>query len=142
MVVMSIKRHTLNFFTSPERFQAIKKLFSKYTSLDYQAVNAKGESEGTLTGTAAVTWGVWPGSEIKQPTVVDPYVFLNIWKDEAFALWHSQWATLYEEGSPSRSVIEKIANSYYLVHILDNDFINPHLFKFIEEVIAIFTPSQ
>ncbi|CAI8053880.1 Methylenetetrahydrofolate reductase [Geodia barretti] len=34
----------------------------------------------------AVTWGVFPGMEIIQPTVVDPVSF-HIWKDEAFMLW-------------------------------------------------------
>ncbi len=34
----------------------------------------------------AVTWGVFPGREVIQPTVVDPVSFRS-WKDEAFALW-------------------------------------------------------
>ena len=33
-----------------------------------------------------MTWGVFPGQEIQQPTVVDAQAFLA-WKDEAFALW-------------------------------------------------------
>lgn len=43
-------------------------------------MNLAGEAEGNLKGVAAVTWGVWPGSQIKQPTVVDPDVFCNVWK--------------------------------------------------------------
>jgi methylenetetrahydrofolate reductase (NADPH) len=42
----------------------------------------------------AVTWGVFPGKEIIQPTVVD-YNSFGIWKDEAFALWRSQWGQAY-----------------------------------------------
>jgi len=127
----------VEFFTSSENFQKLKAVFPKYPSLDYQAVNAKGDAEGTLKGTTAVTWGVWPGSEIKQPTVVDPNVFVNIWKDEAFALWHSQWAALYEVGSASRKVIEDIANSYYLVNIVDNNFINSNIFAILEELLNL-----
>jgi hypothetical protein len=37
-------------------------------------------------GANAVTWGVFPGREIIQPTVVDPMSF-RVWKDEAFELW-------------------------------------------------------
>jgi methylenetetrahydrofolate reductase (NADPH) len=126
----------IEFFTSPDKMKVLRQHITKYPSLDYQAVTSKGETEGTLSGTAAVTWGVWPGSEIKQPTVVDPYVFVNIWKDEAFALWQSQWASLYEVGSDSHSVLENISKTYYLVHIVDNNFIQPSLFKFIEELVT------
>jgi len=45
-----------------------------------------------------------------------------VWKDEAFGLWTEQWAKLYPEGSKSRQIIESIANSYYLVNLVDNDF--------------------
>jgi methylenetetrahydrofolate reductase (NADPH) len=45
-----------------------------------------------------------------------------VWKDEAFALWVEQWAMLYEEGSRSQQVIEDIANTYYLVNLVDNDY--------------------
>ncbi|KAB7496305.1 Methylenetetrahydrofolate reductase [Armadillidium nasatum] len=58
----------------------------------------------------AVTWGVFPGIEIIQPT------------DEAFALWIEQWGKLYPEESHSRRVIENITENYYLVNLVDNDF--------------------
>jgi len=124
----------VEFFTSPENFQKLKALFCNYPSLDYQAVNAKGDVDCSLNGTTAVTWGVWPGSEIKQPTVVDPTVFVNIWKDEAFALWHSQWAALYDEGTKSRQVIDELANTYLLVNIVDNNFISGNIFAIFEEL--------
>eukprot|EP01125_Pyxidicula_operculata_P022265 TRINITY_DN8_c0_g1_i1.p1 TRINITY_DN8_c0_g1~~TRINITY_DN8_c0_g1_i1.p1 ORF type:complete len:595 (-),score=162.46 TRINITY_DN8_c0_g1_i1:88-1872(-) len=125
----------IEFFASQDLLAKLIKLIPKYASLDYQAVNAKGQDMGSLKGVAAVTWGVWPGSEIKQPTVVDPKVFMDIWKDEAFGLWQTQWASLYPEGSTSRKVIEDIANNYYLVNIVDNDFINGNIFAIFNEVI-------
>jgi hypothetical protein len=45
------------------------------------------------------------GQEIVQPTIVDPASFL-VWKDEAFALWLSEWGSLYEQGSPSRALLQ------------------------------------
>ena len=40
----------------------------------------------------AVTWGIFPGKEVVQPTIVDAETF-KVWKDEAFELWQSQWAS-------------------------------------------------
>lgn len=68
-----------------------------------------------------MTWGVFPGREVLQPTVVDPVSF-KVWKDEAFALWQEQWGKLYPEGSPSRDLLTRISESYYLVNLVDNDF--------------------
>ena len=42
----------------------------------------------------AVTWGVFPGREVLQPTVVEFHSFMA-WKDEAFAVWLEDWASLY-----------------------------------------------
>ena len=84
----------------------------------------------------AVTWGVFPGREIIQPTVVDPESFL-VWKDEAFALWTEQWGKLYDEGSRSREVIDNIANTYYLVNLVDNEFPKECcLWEILERVLA------
>jgi len=126
----------LEFFTSPQNLEKFKALLPKYSTLDYQAINSKGDNCGTLSGIAAVTWGVWPASEIKQPTVVDPGVFCNIWKDEAFGLWTSQWASLYPEGSESNKLIHKIANSYYLVTVIENNFINGNIFAIFEDIMG------
>lgn len=63
----------------------------------------------------AVTWGVFPGREILQPTVVDPESFL-VWKDEAFALWNVQWAKLYPENSRSREV--KTITNYGIINMI------------------------
>jgi methylenetetrahydrofolate reductase (NADPH) len=51
-----------------------------------------------------------------------------VWKDEAFDLWSSEWASLYEEGSDSRAVLEGIANSWWLVSVVDNDHVKGDLF--------------
>merc|ERR1712228_971028 len=85
----------------------------------------------------AVTWGVFPGREISQPTVVDPISF-NFWKDEAFSLWKEQWQSLYDDDSVSYDVIREITDDFYLVNLVDNDFIKGNcLFDVINDVIKM-----
>ena len=43
----------------------------------------------------AVTWGVFPGKEVKQPTVVDAEAFM-IWKDEALDIFTNTWGQIYK----------------------------------------------
>ncbi len=50
-------------------------------------------------------------------------------QDEAFQLWKSEWGSLYEKDSTSRKVIDQVASSYFLVSVVDNDFINGNLFE-------------
>jgi methylenetetrahydrofolate reductase (NADPH) len=86
-----------------------------------------------MSAVNAVTWGVFPQKEIIQPTVVDPESF-PIWKDEAFELWKSEWRDLYEEGSRSREIITEIHDSYYLVNLVDNDFVRGNIFAPFDEL--------
>lgn len=132
----------------------------------------------------AVTWGVFPGKEIIQPTVVDQRSFL-VWKvrkrvcwhtkrelqcrplywfcvrhpstghailfmigipsamwvherlllilqDEAFQLWQTEWASLYSEGSTAAKLINGIVDSWYLVSLVDNDFIKGDLYRIFD----------
>ncbi|XP_068094851.1 methylenetetrahydrofolate reductase (NADPH) [Hyperolius riggenbachi] len=114
----------LEFFTSSEMVTALIKVLKRYEPrVNYQIVNVHGKN---ITNSPdlqpnAVTWGIFPGREIIQPTVVDPVSFMY-WKDEAFALWIEQWLKLYEDESPSRMIIQYIHDNYYLVNLVDNDF--------------------
>lgn len=96
-------------------------------------VNKAGELRtNTAEGPNAVTWGVFPGAEVIQPTVVDLAAFLA-WKDEAFELG-AAWADLYEKTSTeSAKVIRDIFDKFYLVNIVDNDYRNP-------DDLSIFRP--
>ncbi|XP_077830098.1 methylenetetrahydrofolate reductase (NADPH) isoform X3 [Macaca mulatta] len=91
----------------------------------------------------AVTWGIFPGREIIQPTVVDPISFM-FWKDEAFALWIEQWGKLYEEESPSRTIIQYIHDNYFLVNLVDNDFpLDNCLWQVVEDALELLNrPTQ
>ncbi|MEE6485233.1 hypothetical protein FKM82_014221 [Ascaphus truei] len=114
----------LEFFTSSEMVTALIKVLKRYEPrVNYHIVNVQGKNITNSTDWQpnAVTWGIFPGREIIQPTVVDPDSFMY-WKDEAFALWIEQWAKLYEDESPSRMIIQYIHDNYYLVNLVDNDF--------------------
>jgi len=123
----------LEFFASPALKDKLLSVLAKYPALTYHFVNAKGESISNTNGTTAVTWGVFFGKEIMQPTIVDTNSFL-VWKDEAFGLWLSQWATLYEEGSVSRKLIEHIHDTYFLINIVDNDYVKGDVFAVFNEL--------
>lgn len=56
-----------------------------------------------------------------------------IWAEEAFTLWSTMWLNLYEYGSESYELIERIRDTYYLVALIDNDFSSggPHGKEFV-----------
>ncbi|KAF2358433.1 Eukaryotic-type methylenetetrahydrofolate reductase [Trinorchestia longiramus] len=114
----------LEFFTSKQNAAALKQVLPLFPRVNYHIVN-RDDSEDTTNchrhRPLAVTWGVFPGTEIIQPTVVDPVSF-KAWKDEAFTLWDEQWGKLYDENSKSRCVISHIADNYCLVNLVDNNF--------------------
>lgn len=88
----------VEFFCSPENWRKLQPLLQKHPLISYQAMNQQGEEYSNnfnFPRVNAVTWGVFPGREIIQPTVVDTESF-RIWKSEAFDLWLSRWAALYE----------------------------------------------
>ncbi|CAL8464700.1 g4235 [Coccomyxa elongata] len=120
------------FFVSPASLKALEPRLQKEPAITYMAVNAKGDLIANVgpTDVNAVTWGVFPAKEVIQPTVVDPQSF-TVWKDEAFALWTSEWGALYEKGSRSSQIIEEIASTWYLVSVVDNDYVNGDLFSLL-----------
>ena len=99
----------LEFFCSKDKLISITENCKALPSLTYIAVNKEGEyvSNVVLNAVNAVTWGVFPGKEIIQPTVVDPASFM-IWKDEAFEIWTRGWARLFPEGDPSRELLAQV----------------------------------
>eukprot|EP00761_Pharyngomonas_kirbyi_P009770 gb/GECH01009788.1/.p1 GENE.gb/GECH01009788.1/~~gb/GECH01009788.1/.p1 ORF type:complete len:593 (+),score=137.16 gb/GECH01009788.1/:1-1779(+) len=126
----------IEMFVSPERLRLLLQHLQGKATMTYHAVNIKGDSyTNNRYPTEAVTWGVFPGKEIIQPTVVDSESFL-VWKDEAFTLWNTAWASLYPEGSESRSIIDYIHDNFYLVNIVDSDFVNGQLFTVLNEIVA------
>merc|ERR1719160_93807 len=117
----------LEFFCSKQLLEKIIDGIKGDKFAQYMAVSRDGDIVSNIqdSKTNAVTWGVFPGREVIQPTVVDAKSFMA-WKDEAFALW-DEWAAIYDEGSTSRQLIEGIVETYYLVNIVDNNFVSGDL---------------
>uniref|UniRef100_M4BR52 MTHFR SAM-binding regulatory domain-containing protein n=1 Tax=Hyaloperonospora arabidopsidis (strain Emoy2) TaxID=559515 RepID=M4BR52_HYAAE len=126
-------------FVSPENMKTIITNAAKKPSVQYHAVNLNGHSYSNASKSAvAVTWGVFPNKEIQQPTIVDSSSFL-VWKDEAFALWLKLWASLYEPSSPSFKLLHEIHDTYFLVSVVDNDFMNGHIWDLFEASVSPVT---
>ncbi|GFQ02755.1 probable methylenetetrahydrofolate reductase [Phtheirospermum japonicum] len=125
----------LEFFCSLESLNALVEKCKAYPFLTYMAVNKQGNwiSNVNNTDVNAVTWGVFPSKEIVQPTVVDPASFM-VWKDEAFELWSRGWAKLYPESDPSRKLLDEMQRNYYLVSLVDNDYVHGDLFAVFQDV--------
>ncbi|GMF09876.1 unnamed protein product [Phytophthora lilii] len=120
-------------FVSPDNMKVIIDNSAKKPSVQYHAVNLAGHSYSNASESAvAVTWGVFPNMEILQPTIVDSSSFL-VWKDEVFALWLKLWVPLYEEGSQSAKLLRQIHDTYYLVSIVDNDFVDGNIWDLFEQ---------
>merc|ERR1712054_202391 len=116
----------LEFFCSPESLEKLMRGIEaeKLQFLSYTAVNkAEDVKSNNLDDRCvnALTWGIFPGKEVVQPTVVDTQSFMA-WKDEAFELWH-EWGQIYDKASPSGQLLDTIQNTWYLVYVVDNNFV-------------------
>ena len=120
----------LEFFTSKDKLDRLLKSIGSKENISYEAINISGDLITNLpeNNAMAVTWGVFPNKEIIQPTIVDTRSFL-IWKDEAFSLWMNDWASIYEPKSGSYKLIKEIYDTYYLVNIVDNDYVDGELIQ-------------
>ncbi|TFK39867.1 methylenetetrahydrofolate reductase-domain-containing protein [Crucibulum laeve] len=120
----------LEFFVSPGLLSLLLTHIERDSNITYYVINRRGDLRTNThsDGPNAVTWGVFPGKEIVQPTIVEAVSFMA-WKDEAFELGQ-QWAKLYEPESTSRKLISEIMDTYFLVNVVHNDFHDPEaIFK-------------
>ncbi|KAI7784854.1 methylenetetrahydrofolate reductase 1 [Diaporthe eres] len=115
----------LELLVSPDVYPELISRIEKHPDLTYYAVTKAGNlaTNTPSEGPNAVTWGVFPGKEIVQPTIVESISFLA-WKDEAFRLG-TDWANCFEAGSPSRILLERMMRDWSLVNIVNNDFHQP-----------------
>lgn len=107
----------LEVLVSPECIAELITRIERDPELTYYAVNKDGDLKTNTPGDGpnAVTWGVFPGKEIVQPTIVETVSFLA-WKDEFYRLGQD-WANCHSSTSPSRYVIEDVMDTWYLVNI-------------------------
>ena len=78
----------VEFFCAPDAFHTLRARLEAHASITYMAVQVAGEviGNGAPGDVNAVTWGVFPGKEVIQPTVVDPKSF-GVWKVCHLPLW-------------------------------------------------------
>lgn len=112
----------LEFFVNPRLLDLLLTQIERDSNITYYVINKRGDLRTNTysEGPNAVTWGVFPGKEIIQPTIVEAVSFMA-WKDEAFELGQ-QWAKLYEPDSPSYKLITEIMDTFFLVNVVHNDF--------------------
>jgi hypothetical protein len=73
---------------SPEQLQTLLKRIERDPNVTYYAINKQGDlkTNSTSEGPTAVTWGVFPGKEVVQPTIVEAVSFMA-WKVRRIALF-------------------------------------------------------
>ena len=112
----------LEVLVSPEYITEVIARIERDPEFTYYAVNKTGDlkTNAPSEGPNAVTWGVFPGKEIVQPTIVETVSFLA-WKDEFYRLGQD-WANCHASTSPARYVIGDLIDTWYLLNIVHNDF--------------------
>ncbi|KAI9706950.1 MAG: hypothetical protein M1820_004536 [Bogoriella megaspora] len=116
----------LEVLVSAELISELITRIERDADITYYAVNKSGDLKTNSPADTpnAVTWGVFPGKEIVQPTIVETISFLA-WKDEFYRLGQD-WSVCYPAASPSRYIIESLMETSYLVNIVHNDFHQSH----------------
>lgn len=126
----------VEFFTSPKKLKKLIDLCRNRKSINYYAINAAGHTYTSgMKGVTAITWAAFPNREIIQPTVFDPSTY-PVWSQEAFQLWIAMWASLYDEESRSCELIHEIHDDYFLVAMVDNDYVSDDLWTLFEEIMG------
>ncbi|PFH54180.1 hypothetical protein AMATHDRAFT_72701 [Amanita thiersii Skay4041] len=128
----------VEFFCDKEDVDMVERKARQANGLvHWLAANNEGECRTNMPQEArnAVTWGVFPGQEIVQTTIIECESFL-LWKDEAFSIW-SDWASFYRPGSEERTILERVHDERWLVSIVHHDYKNPqNLWNFLSEMIT------
>lgn len=107
----------LEVLVPPELMPTLFDRIEQDKGVTFYAVNKDQDLRGNppTAEPNAVTWGVFPGKEIVQPTIVESVSFLA-WKDEAFR-FGTDWAHCHPPESASRRLISSVMDSWYLVNI-------------------------
>lgn len=106
----------LELLISPDLIDTLISRIEKNPDLTYYCTSKAGDLRTNTTDSPnAVTWGIFASKEIIQPTIVETISFLA-WKDEAYFLG-DDWAKCHSAASPSRKLIQKVMDEWYLVNI-------------------------
>ncbi|QLG71287.1 hypothetical protein HG535_0B03260 [Zygotorulaspora mrakii] len=133
------QKQYLEFLLPKEKLYKLQDSLKDNTMLTYFAV----DYEGNLTTNHpddykanAVTWGIFPGREVLQPTVVEKISFLA-WKEEFYHILQ-EWKLNFQNNQIQESVVllDHLIGDYVLVNIVDNDFvsIDNKMLKLLHEI--------
>jgi len=135
----------LEFFCSPANLDRLIAALPENSTITLQALNRNGDHRAQCCkhGTSSeerhvmcVTWGIFEGCSVMQPTIVDSGAF-EVWKDEAIQLWTSAWGNIYTSNSNSRKVIDTIAQTYWHVYMVDNNFVDGDIFRVFSQILSL-----
>ncbi|TIA74263.1 hypothetical protein E3P91_01035 [Wallemia ichthyophaga] len=112
----------VEFWVPDHQLEPLCKRLDGWKDGGYYAGNAKGEMrsnfyEDTIN---AVTWGIFPGQEVVQTTIIEDVSF-NAWREEAFDIW-LEWSMLYSPKSASQQLMKNVHDNYWLVSVVHHDY--------------------
>ncbi|KAG8998677.1 hypothetical protein FRB93_013456 [Tulasnella sp. JGI-2019a] len=127
----------VEFFCDAETLQSLRQRVDSQGAdswLTWFATNVQGDFVTNVhdDGPNAVTWGVFPGQEIAQSTIIERTSFMA-WKEEAYGIW-AHWARMHSPDSSTRKLLEEVRDSRWLVSVVHHDFKDEAgLWKFLLE---------
>jgi methylenetetrahydrofolate reductase (NADPH) len=147
----------VEFFASEAIVERLERAIETMNgAVDFLAGNKAGEIKTNMQDAErnAVTWGVFPGQEIIQSTIIEQESFIT-WKvrisrllyvrghlnvllqDEAFSIW-KDWARQLPPDSQERQLLERIRDTRWLVNVTHHDFKDPEaLWSFLFEDVGL-----
>lgn len=149
------QKQYLEFFCHKDLIPGLLNQIDKFNSsqvdgnlslINYYAVDKDGKLSTNTNedDINAVTWGVFPGEEVLQPTIVEQTSFLA-WKDEVYKLI-DEWIKIYKSSLLKESGIDSVqvenfanllvdfSNNYVLCNVVNNNFLdgNQTIFNLLE----------
>ncbi|RIB18051.1 methylenetetrahydrofolate reductase-domain-containing protein [Gigaspora rosea] len=115
----------VEFFVNQEKFDKLIQIIDENCWITYYAAKRSHAFKTNIKEetSTAVTWGVFPGKEIVQPTIIEEVSF-KAWKEVAFELC-SEWERLYPKDSTTQKLLKEIGDNWWLVNLVYNDYVNP-----------------
>lgn len=122
------QKQYLEFLLPKSKLDQFLSIVGDGTTLTYFAVDSANKVFSNHPDDAAanaVTWGIFPGREILQPTIVEKVSFLA-WKEEFYHILDEWKLNFAENGKPeSVKLLQTLIDDYLLVNIVDNDYVSP-----------------
>lgn len=121
------QKQYLEFLLPKEKLLNLVKILENNKIMTYFAIDVNDNLSTNHPDTSkanAVTWGIFPGREVLQPTIVEKVSFLA-WKEEFYRILED-WKSMFikENCTESIELLQKLIEDYVLVNIVDNDFVS------------------